>query len=70
MTAQHPNDENLDQRLAGTDQTDPIGPVTLPKRSKVGRRALALVGSTSLAVLAVHNFTDGCSTITTIGNPQ
>ncbi|GAB2555306.1 hypothetical protein [Kribbella endophytica] len=69
MTAQHHNDENLDQRLAD-DQTDPIGPVTLPKRSKVGKRALALVGTTSMAALAVQTFTDGCSTWTTVGNPH
>ena len=66
MTAQHRTDENLDQRLADTDK-DPNGPVTLPKRSRLGSRALALVGTTSMAALAVHAFIDGCSTDTTQG---
>jgi hypothetical protein len=73
MTAHHTTDENLDQRLADahpTEQPDPIGPVTLPRRSKVGKRALALVGTTSMAALAVHHVIDGSSTWTTISNPQ
>jgi hypothetical protein len=63
MTAQHPNDENLDQHPA--DLTDPIGPARLPLRGKLGKRAMALVGTTSMAALAVHAFIDGCSTDTT-----
>ncbi|TWD79932.1 hypothetical protein FB561_0998 [Kribbella amoyensis] len=51
---------------SATDTTpDPIGPVTLPKRSPVGRRALALVGTASVAALAVHAVVDG-TTLTTI----
>lgn len=64
MTAQHPND--LPTPLpANAEQTDPIGPVTLPVRTKIGSRALALVGTASLAALAAHAFIDGCSTPTT-----
>ena len=44
---------------------DPIGPVTLPKRSRIGSRAFALVGTASVAALAVHAFADG-TTLTTI----
>ena len=66
MTAQHHNDENLDQRLAA-DQTDPIGPVTLPKRTKVGARAMALVGTVGLSAFAVAAATtEYCSTWPTI----
>jgi hypothetical protein len=68
MTAQHPKDEHHDPAEAG--QADPIGPITTPKRSLIGSRALALVGATSFAAVAVQVITDGCSTITTIGNPH
>lgn len=47
-------------------ESDPIGPITLPRRSKIGGRALALVGTASVASLAVHTFLDGCSTPTSI----
>lgn len=69
MTAQHQHDENrpADQ----SDSTDPIGPITLPKRSRIGSRALALVGTASVAAIAVHAFADHCTTLTTIAdNPQ
>ena len=65
MTAQHPYDETLAPRSTEPDQTDPIGPVTLPIRSRIGSRAMALVGTASLAALAAHVFIDGCSTPTT-----
>ncbi|ADB35525.1 hypothetical protein Kfla_6528 [Kribbella flavida DSM 17836] len=68
MTAQHPHDENLAQPATDLEGTDPLGPVTLPKRSKIGRRALALVGTTSMAALAVQTLADGCSTFTTVGH--
>jgi hypothetical protein len=63
MTAHH---ETSDQRPAEAEHTDPIGPITLPKRGKVGARALALVGTASVATLAVHAIMDGCITTTSI----
>jgi hypothetical protein len=64
MTAQQHTDDNLASADAG--QADPIGPVTLPQRSKIGSRALALVGTASVATLAVHAVLAGASTPTTI----
>jgi hypothetical protein len=69
MTAQHPYDENLTPP-SEADQADPIGPVSLPKRSLIGRRALALVGTASIAAYAVQVIIDGCSTDTSISNPN
>jgi hypothetical protein len=71
MTAEHPHADDLAQRPADADQPDtaqpdPIGPITLPKRSKVGARAMALVGTASVAAFAVHAAIDYCSTDTTI----
>jgi hypothetical protein len=40
-------------RITATDATDPLGPITLPKRSKVGARAMALVGTLGLSTFAV-----------------
>jgi hypothetical protein len=67
MTAHHEHDtDDLAPRPADAEQTDPIGPITLPRRRTVGARALALVGTASMATLAVHAFLDGVSTPTTI----
>ncbi|MDX6282262.1 MAG: hypothetical protein QOH03_3333 [Kribbellaceae bacterium] len=65
MTAQHRNDESLTQAPAHVDQADPIGPITTPIRSKIGSRAMALVGTASVAALAVQVIVDACSTGTT-----
>ena len=35
------------------DRTDPLGPITLPKRHKVGARAMALVGVVGMSTMAV-----------------
>jgi hypothetical protein len=65
MTAQHnQHDDELEPRQA--EQPDPIGPITLPKRSKVGRRAMALVGTASVAALGVIQVVDAAGTFTTI----
>ncbi|MDX6282261.1 MAG: hypothetical protein QOH03_3332 [Kribbellaceae bacterium] len=53
MTAQHRDDESLTQAPVHVDQADPIGPVTTPIRSKIGSRALALVGTASFSALAM-----------------
>jgi hypothetical protein len=65
MSAQHPHDETLP---ADSDNADPIGPITLPKRGRIGSRALALVGTASVAAIAVHAFADHCTTFTTIAD--
>jgi hypothetical protein len=68
MTAQHHDEHDLPEaRTTATDATDPLGPITLPKRTKVGARAMALVGTLGLstfAIAAVSN--DVCSTWPTI----
>ncbi|MEU0093054.1 hypothetical protein [Kribbella sp. NPDC006257] len=66
MTAQ-PNHE--DQQPAEA-QPDPIGPINLPKRLRIGARAFALVGAASTLAVGVIEVTDGCSTFTTIHNPN
>jgi hypothetical protein len=70
MTAQNtPHEENLTPDRTGTQPdpaSDPIGPIALTKRSRVGARALALVGTASFATLAVNGFLDACITTVTI----
>jgi hypothetical protein len=51
MTAQHKQDE-VDVPRQTTEGTDPLGPITLPKRSKIGARAMALVGTVGLSAFA------------------
>ena len=51
MTAQHHDD--LYDAEPQTDGIDPIGPITLPKRSKVGARAMALVGTVGMSTFAL-----------------
>jgi hypothetical protein len=63
MTAQ-PN--NHEDHQPADDQTDPIGPMTLPKRLRIGARAFALVGAASALAVGVIEVTDGCTTYTTI----
>lgn len=70
MTAQHRNDEHRDPGPIEGDQIDPIGPISPPQRSRIGSRALALVGTASVAALAVHAVLDACSTDTTISDPR
>lgn len=66
MSANARNDENRDQLPAdtGTGTMDPIGPVTLPNRSLVGSRALALLGTASVATLAAGDILGGNPTWT------
>ncbi|MEV8374061.1 hypothetical protein AB0P21_15070 [Kribbella sp. NPDC056861] len=68
MTA-HRNDVNREPLPAEAGETDPLGPIRPPMRSRIGSRALALVGAASVAALAVHVIVDGCSTDTSISNP-
>jgi hypothetical protein len=52
MTAQN-HEEQPDLQLQTPDATDPIGPITLPKRAKVGARSMALVGAVGMSTFAV-----------------
>jgi hypothetical protein len=52
MTAQH-HEEKSDVKLQPQqDGTDPLGPIMLPKPSKVGARAMALVGTVGVSAFA------------------
>jgi hypothetical protein len=50
MTAQHHEEQPDVQQVS--ESTDPLGPITLPKRSKIGARAMALVGTVGLSAFA------------------
>lgn len=63
MTAQH-HDEQPDTQVQ--DATDPIGPITLPKRSRIGARAMALVGTVGMSAFALAAASETCSTWPTI----
>jgi hypothetical protein len=52
MTAQH-HESDPDVQSTTPDATDPLGPITLPKRTKVGARAMALVGTVGLSTFAI-----------------
>jgi hypothetical protein len=65
MTAQHNQPEDLPADRPTDEQADPIGPITMPKRSRIGSRTLALVGSASVFAIGVIELADTCSTIPT-----
>lgn len=55
MTAQHHDVQHetpADEQYAAPDRTDPLGPITLPMRYKVGARALALAGVVGMSAAA------------------
>jgi hypothetical protein len=55
MTAQHHDVQHTtpaDEQCSTPDRTDPLGPITLPTRYKVGARAMALVGVVGLSAAA------------------
>ncbi|MFD3402607.1 hypothetical protein ACFWUU_18120 [Kribbella sp. NPDC058693] len=55
MTAQHHDVQpstTADAQSAAPEHTDPLGPITLPMRHKVGLRAMALVGTVGMSALA------------------
>ncbi|WP_020391548.1 hypothetical protein [Kribbella catacumbae] len=60
MTAQNPYDEPRDPQP--TSSTDPLGPITLPKRSRVGARAFALVGAASVLAAGALELVENCPT--------
>lgn len=51
MTAQH-NEVQQPDHVQQSEGTDPLGPITLPTRSKIGARAMALVGTVGLSAFA------------------
>jgi hypothetical protein len=56
MTAQNhdrANDECRDHADQAATETDPLGPIALPTRTRIGARALALTGLVGLAAAAV-----------------
>lgn len=66
MTAQHHLEEQPDVQPA-PEGTDPLGPITLPTRSKIGARAMALVGTVGISAFAAAvAANEMCSTWTTI----
>jgi hypothetical protein len=67
MTAQKSHDNRPDPQPSSVELpgADPIGPITMPKRSLIGSRAFALVGSASVLAVAVMA-TEECSTWHTI----
>lgn len=71
MTAQNMHDNQHDPQSTAADRpgTDPIGPVQMPNRSRVGSRALALVGSASALTIALMAV-DNCITQTTVSAPH
>jgi len=52
MTAQHLDDQP-EVRTNAPDATDPLGPISLPKRTKVGARAMVLVGTVGMSAFAI-----------------
>ncbi|WP_328330229.1 hypothetical protein OHA70_08195 [Kribbella sp. NBC_00382] len=72
MTAQHTHDDQLEpqhQPDGAESGTDPVGPIHLPLRSRLGSRANALVGVVGVAAFGIVMATDGCSTWPTISKP-
>jgi hypothetical protein len=65
MTAQHHEDQ-LDAQPETTTDPDPLGPITLPKRTRVGARAMALLGTVGLSAFGAVAATDVYSTWPTI----
>ncbi|WP_328330231.1 hypothetical protein OHA70_08200 [Kribbella sp. NBC_00382] len=67
MTAQNLPNEDLPEAEAGAE-TDPLGPIVVPARSRIGSRALALVGTVGLTALGLASVLDGPSTWPTINH--
>jgi hypothetical protein len=60
MTTQSSPEDQFAARPSDGEATgaDPIGPVTMPKRSLIGARALALLGAASVLALGVNELID------------
>ncbi|MFI5711245.1 hypothetical protein [Kribbella sp. NPDC051620] len=66
MTAQNSQNNPFRQQRTTSEpyDTDSVGDIELPKRSRAGSRALALVGSASVLATAIMAVAD-CITIST-----
>jgi hypothetical protein len=65
MTADHNQPEDQITAHKVDEQPDPIGPITVSTRSRVGARAFALVGAASALAVGVVQFADACGTVPT-----
>jgi hypothetical protein len=70
MTAQHNQPEDQVDVQPVDEQPDPIGPITFPKRTRIGARALALVGTAGVLAVGVVELTENCGTFTSISAPH
>lgn len=73
MTAQNQDfqsDESRNQTTESSTETDPLGPITLPTRIRIGARALALSGVVGLSAVAaaLGTYDPGTFPTSTIGN--
>lgn len=53
---------------ARDDRTDPIGRITMPERSRIGLRALVLVGAVCVLSTRLATLTDCVPVTTTVSN--
>jgi len=61
MTAQQlPSDDRPADLIE--DQADPIGPITMPKRTLIGARTYALVGAVGVFAAGAIELVDNCPT--------
>ncbi|WP_433011277.1 hypothetical protein [Kribbella sp. CA-294648] len=58
MTTKKPHDDQLDPQPEEQVGTDPLGPVKMPIRSRIGARAFALVGAASVLSIGMIETTD------------
>ncbi|MET7278036.1 hypothetical protein ABZS29_07355 [Kribbella sp. NPDC005582] len=62
MSAQNDNFQNDECSSQADTETDPLGPVTLPTRIRIGARAMALTGVVGLSAFA--------AAVTAVCDPQ
>jgi len=65
MTAHHHQSDGTAADRPAEQATDPIGPIKMPLRSRIGVRAFALVGAASVLSVGIIETTDLCGTYTT-----
>jgi hypothetical protein len=67
MTAQNTHDDQPEPHHQ-PEAADPVGPIQIPLRSRLGSRANALVGLVGVAAFGIVMATDGSSTWPTISH--
>ncbi|MEV6410876.1 hypothetical protein [Kribbella sp. NPDC051718] len=71
MTAQNSPDQQEPRAAeAGQLGTDPLGPITLPERSRIGSRAFALVGAASVLSIGLAVYVDYVNVTTSVSAPH